>query len=136
MMSLKAIVFPNTLPKRKAANTTTTTTATILNLSKVFAFRALVLLLIEFSGFFIPTTSKSITAHTSKSIRSYIHAKTKQTQTQSQTHDVFFCECGVVYTGETGSSLMIRQKNVSTATSNKIVRIQRLLNMLRCANTK
>ena len=93
-MSLKAIVSPNALSKRKAAaitsKTTTTTTATILNLSKVFAFRALVLPLTDLSGFFIPTTSKSITAHTRKSIRSYIHAKTKQTKTRSQMHNLSF----------------------------------------------
>ena len=59
LMSLKAIVSPNALSKRKAANATTT--ATSLNLSKVFAFRALVLPLTDLSEFFIPTTSKFIT---------------------------------------------------------------------------
>ena len=112
MMSLEAMVSRNALSKRKAANTTaTTTTATTLNVSKVFAFRALVLPLTDVSEFFIPTKSKSITDSSHQKIYQILYSRKDKTNAnlKPDAHRIL-CECRVVYIGETGRNLMIRQK--------------------------
>ena len=135
------MVSRKALSKRKTAaattTATTTTTTTTLNLSKVYAFHALVVLLTDLSEFFITTTTKSITDSSHQKIHQILYSRKEKTNAnlEPDAHHIL-CECRVVYIGETGRNLIIRQKEHSTATSKKIVTIQRLLSKLGCATTK
>ena len=118
------MVSRKALSKRKAAaatTTTTTTTTTTLNLSKVYAFHALVLLLTDLSEFFITTTSKSITDSSHQKIYRILYLRKDKTNAnlKPDAHRIL-CECRAVYIGETGRNLIIRQKEHSTAASNKM----------------
>ena len=110
------MVSRSALSKRKAANTTTTTTTTttvtILNfISKVFAFRALILPLTDMGEFFTRTTSKSITDSSHQKIYQILYSCKDKTNAnlKADAHRIL-CECRVVYIGETRRNLIIRQK--------------------------